>query len=112
MIEPRLADRLSKCLALLASPHVGERAAAALKVADLVRRAGLRWDDILADGMTPRWREPATLDEAVGVCFAHFDLLTHWEKTFIRNIKGKQRLSERQACALDRILARLRGFHG
>src|SRR5262249_25523747 len=39
--------RLVKVLGMLGSAHAGERAAAGLKAHELIRRLGLRWDDVI-----------------------------------------------------------------
>ena len=56
-LDPAAATKLAKVLALLGSPHGGERAAAALAAHRMVRGAGLEWGAILsvadAKGHTP-----------------------------------------------------------
>jgi hypothetical protein len=41
-------DLLLKLCGMLGSEHHGERAAAALKITELMQSAGLRWDDLLS----------------------------------------------------------------
>jgi hypothetical protein len=53
-LDPQVCDRLIKLLGMTGSKHDGERAAAGLKANELLRRCGLRWDDVIC---VP-WLEP------------------------------------------------------
>jgi hypothetical protein len=55
-LTPEIAERLAKLLGLLGSDHAGERAAAALKADELLKREGLRWCDVI------RPREPLAVE--------------------------------------------------
>jgi hypothetical protein len=46
-------QRFQKLCAMLASPHEGERAAAAVKASDMLRIAGLAWSDVIKDRESP-----------------------------------------------------------
>jgi hypothetical protein len=46
-LDPQVCDRLIKLLGMTGSKHGGERAAAGLKANELLRRCGLRWDDVI-----------------------------------------------------------------
>jgi len=60
-LSPASRDRLLKVCRLLASPHAGERAAAALTAARLLERLGLDWDAVIAPAGPPRVRpDPAS----------------------------------------------------
>jgi hypothetical protein len=64
--------KLSKILGMLGSAHDGERASAALKACELLREAGMTWDEVVApdklpviSSATPRcshWKEIAQVD--------------------------------------------------
>ena len=45
--------KLSNFLGLTSSNHPGERAAAALKAADLLRQLGMTWDEVLVAAKLP-----------------------------------------------------------
>jgi hypothetical protein len=47
VLDPQAADHLSKLCSMLGSAHDGERAVAAAKANEFVRRLGLTWRDII-----------------------------------------------------------------
>ena len=91
-------DLLVKLCGMLGSDFEGERASAALKITGLLRRAGLRWDDVLslpdapcrpgpaaASGSEPRpiytdWRAD------LACCERHQSLLITAEREYVRQL--------------------------
>ena len=57
-LTPAARDRLLKVCRLMASPHSGERAAAALTAARLLAKAGLDWEDVIAAAGSSTLRRP------------------------------------------------------
>jgi hypothetical protein len=90
-------------VAPLGSEHAGERAAAALQADQLLRDRGLTWPDIISrptDSIEDR------IDEALR---AGAGVLNAWEEGFLRGIRGRQHLTEKQLAKLDAIVAKVRG---
>ena len=53
--------RLNRILGMLGSEHDGERASAAAAAANLMRKWGLSWDDVLQEPSPPRRKHSADL---------------------------------------------------
>jgi hypothetical protein len=104
--------KLRKLLALLDSDKEGERTAAALAAARLVKASGLTWQQILApkpaDHPLP---ELGTWRETVRDCLARPGSLRPWEIGFLRDLPNFRRLSTKQRYCLkeiaDRVLQRV-----
>ncbi len=109
-LAPSERDRLIKLLNLLASNHAGERDAAGLAAARLLRQRDLSWDEVVASPEAPRSRLtqfPAGWRETVRLCFRRPSALTQWEQDFCGNLLTRTSVSEKQQAVLDRIFARL-----
>jgi hypothetical protein len=104
ILDPQTADRLAKLLGLLGSAHDGERAAAGAKADALVRERGLTWRQVIV----PQ-NGSGTADHALWKFVAsNRDLLTDWERDFIRCIGGRKSLSEKQWALLEQLAAKVR----
>jgi hypothetical protein len=110
-------DRLRKLLGMLGSDYDGERAVAGRMASDLLRQHRLTWADVVGSEAqvvtTSRvrvWHEPKGHRESSAQCLAWPEILTDWEKEFLRSISGRWRLSGRQTHCLDRILIKCREF--
>jgi hypothetical protein len=102
-------SRLVKVLALLDSPRAGERDAAALAAARLVKAAGVSWAQLLAPPPVKRepgygtWRTTcAELQERPGD-------LRAWERKFVADLPGFPRISTKQRYILGEIADRVLG---
>src|SRR5690242_19311063 len=98
-LSPTDRDRLAKVLRLLTSPHDGERATAADRAQEMMRRLGLDWGQVIGgviERVVPvtrrrdREREPDDL-EKIRRCEANSHELTAWEDDFIRSISQSLR---------------------
>ena len=99
--------KLSKILGLTSSNHPGERAAAALKAADLLRELGMTWDEVLVAAKLPVSPErPSGLHTEITRCLSS-GLISAWERKFLLSLSGRRYLSAKQMAVLDRILERV-----
>lgn len=111
-LAPADRAKLAGVLALLGSPHHGERDAAALAADRLVRGRGLDWRDVL--GAIPAAAPAAAHSPAVGhladlmTCRRRLDLLTPWEKTFVAGLVDRRKISDRQRDILTKLAAKVR----
>jgi hypothetical protein len=108
-LQPKLADRLSRILGMLGSDYDGERAAAGLKATQLLREAGLTWDDLVRPSAAPAPPpEPLGFRMRAMQALTRGALLTDWERGFLASIARQGRpLSPRQRSVLVRIEERL-----
>jgi hypothetical protein len=90
------AVHLARILGMLGSDHAGERAAAGLKADRIVRDLGLTWHEVIV-------RTPPDIDRRISFCLANAEACTEWEQGFLRNIAGREGISEKQEAVLDRI---------
>ena len=116
-LAPDVADRLCKLLGMLGSEHPGERATAALKADELLKREGLRWCDVLQprepvavepdDDSEPEcsdWRSMAR------TCVARAWALSDKEAAFVRQMtRWRGEPSDRQIDWLESIYDRIGG---
>jgi hypothetical protein len=110
-VSAQVIDRLRKLLGMLGSDHEGERAAAGRIASDLLRAHRLTWADVVgAEAQVRVWHEPQGHREAACECLAWPEILTNWEREFLRSIAGRWRLSGRQTHCLDRIVIKVRAF--
>jgi hypothetical protein len=112
MTAPLDRDRLAKICGLFSSAHDGERAAAALLADQLVRTAGLTWQQIIPNPVltTSTPIEPADDLDNVDICLANLDALTPWELDFVHGVaEWRGPLSEKQIRLLRRLAAKARG---
>ena len=103
--------KLAKLLGMLGSDHAGERDAAAIAAAKLVRSTGLTWQQILSPPPPDRpLPELGTWRETVRQCLARPGSLRPWEVGFLRDLPNFPRLSVKQRYVLkeiaDRVLQR------
>lgn len=101
LLNPQAADHLVKLLGYLGSDHQGERAAAALKTYEFIRRLGLTWSDVVYCPSSPAsWWDMAI------ACRKQRRILS--ERDFLNNIAKLRRLpSDKQLAWLESIYARL-----
>ena len=106
MLDPSTAERLAKLCSLFGSSYAGERAAAAAKAHDLMRRHGLTWGDVIL----PRSSTSTTsVEEMVAYALRHgAGILGVWEEGFLRGIRGRQHLTKKQLAKLAEIVASVR----
>ena len=111
-LPPDAAAKLSKICGLLGSDQDGERSAAAHQATRLLRSHGLTWADVIsparpvpAPSIPTHWPSHAA---AVAAALRHAKHLTDWERTFLRDIARRGRLTLRQAARLAEIVAKLR----
>lgn len=112
--------RLAHVLALLGSPHQGERDAAALAADRLVRGRGLAWTDVLAPETSTSGKSrpeasrdhapppPPDFDSNLRACRSRPDLLSPWETDFVASLPPQRRVSLRQREKLAQIAAHVR----
>ena len=105
-MKPLDRTMLSKLCGMLGSARDGERAAAALKADALVRAAGTTWPAVINGA--PTRREPRSVAEKVGVALRYPQLLTDWEREFLRDVSGRSRLSTKQQAVIERIFKKVR----
>jgi len=86
--------------------HVGERAAAALHASRLLCASGLTWGDLLGSPVAePSAGDPWRQQAIEAGQFA--DLLTAWERNFLRKLAGFPAISEKQRDILQQIIAKV-----
>jgi hypothetical protein len=100
-LTPRDAERLARICGMFGSNHDGERASAAAMADCMVRRLGLTWHQVINADPSP------TVEGLVDFCLAQGHRLTAWEYGFLRGIRGKQFLTEKQLAKLHSIVAKL-----
>jgi hypothetical protein len=114
-VNPRAVhlDRLVKLLGMLGSAYAGERAAAGLKAAELVRSLNMTWHEIiLAKSIAkPTSKLADTVESKLGTVLACTEPLTDWERRFVRSINGQPRLSLKQRDTLDRLYQKAVAFY-
>ncbi len=110
-------SKLAAVLALLGSPHQGERDAAALAADRLIKKHGLAWTDVLASGETPQQPKcnPKPKQQDTGLhladlhlCGQRLDLLTVWECEFVANLAIHRTVSTRQREILAKIAQKVK----
>ena len=110
----RISERLARHLGMLGSEHPGERAAAALKADDLLKREGLKWRDVLQS------RDPLDVDSEsesetdwrtmARECVARAGVLSDREISFVRSMmRWRGQPTERQLNWLLSIHSRMGG---
>jgi hypothetical protein len=102
--------KLAKVLGLIDSPVAGEAVAAAHVAAEMVRRSGLSWEQVLI----PARRAPAALECDIGdkrnliqVCYENSAALADWEVGFVAAADRQQQpLGPIQTALLGYIAAK------
>jgi hypothetical protein len=103
LLNPQSREHLVKLLGYLGSSHDGERAAAALKCHEFVRRQQLTWSDVIRDP-PDSWRRMAS------ACLKQQGLLNVRERDFINNVvRLRWPPSDAQLQWLEAIYRRLHG---
>jgi len=100
-LDPRDADKLARICGLFGSDHEGERATAAAMADNLLRQRGLSWHQIIVP------RQSSTIEELIATAMSRPDCLTIWEDGFIRGIRGRQYLTQKQLTKLRDIAGRV-----
>ena len=101
-------DRLVKLCGMFGSDHPGERANAAAAADKLIRSAGMRWPDIILPGLpAPPARSVNTVAEAIRLLRRHDNLLTAWERDFVRSVSAQNWLSAKQVAVLERLVQKV-----
>jgi hypothetical protein len=97
-----------QAVGLLGSAHDGERAAAGLKVHELLRRHGLTWPDVLLAAAPPTAPPKIGWRDKLAVCAAHRHCLNNRERAFVRSLATwRGTPSPKQLSWLDRIYKNL-----
>jgi hypothetical protein len=133
LLDPADVQRLAKICGRFGSDYDGERAAAAAKADELVRKRGLTWRDVLIPAETKpqsncrasctsgrsskvrsntkRWREPKATEQKLALLRRYLDVLTDWESRFVIGARGFTKLSAKQLATIDRLVEKLRDLH-
>ena len=102
LLDPDAADKLARICGLFGSDHDGERATAAAMADKLLRQRGLTWRAIIVTTPT------TTVEDMIATALSRHDQLTAWEWGFVRGIRGRQHLTEKQITKLRDIAERVR----
>jgi len=101
-LDPTTADKLARICGLFGSLHDGERASAAAAADRLLRSRGLTWPQVISIPTSPD-----TVEDLIATAMSRPDLLDAWEEGFIRGIRGRQHLTEKQITKLRDIAGRV-----
>ena len=101
-LTPAEAERLAKICAMFSSNHDGERASAAAMADCMVRKLGFTWPQVIRPNVTP------CVEDMIATCAAGGDILTAWEWGFLKGIRGRQYLTQKQLDRLAEITAKVR----
>jgi len=104
-LDHRTAGKLARICGMFGSDHDGERAAAAAMADKLLRQRGLSWQQII---IPPSPMAPLTIEQMISAALSRPDLLTVWEEGFIRGIRGRQYLTQKQIEKLRALADRVR----
>lgn len=105
--------RLVRLCGMLGSDFDGERANAGRLADNLVREAGLTWDQVIASA-NASYEEPAYKNrrqsplpaEMAQTCLNARCLWSEWERKFLTDMLGRLRLSEKQQAILADLYSR------
>lgn len=100
-------DRLARVLGMLGSAHDGEALAAARQAERLRAEAGLTWNEIVIPrpAAPPQARQVKSVTDAIRFVLQHGDLLTAWERDFVRSIATQSYpVSPKQIAVLERLM--------
>lgn len=118
-IPPADLKRLVHILGMLGSNFDGERAAAAKKADELVKRYCLTWEQVIIPALprpekaTPREESRPDWQRRAWLCLADTELLTQWEFEFCDDMASRHREpSEKQNAVLNRIYEKVRRSRG
>jgi hypothetical protein len=101
-------ERLVKLCGMFGSAHIGERANAAAAADRLVRRAGLRWSEIIVIALPTIGRAGAIADQ-IDFVVGCPDALNEWERSFAFSLARRRRpLTEKQLAILQELVTKCR----
>ncbi len=95
-------ERLAKLTGLLGSRFPGERASAAQKATDLIRKHGLTWRDVIIPAALPAPTGDSTIAGEIRSALRS-PVINDWERGFLISIRERPRLSQKQLDCLERI---------
>ncbi|NPD66062.1 hypothetical protein HN018_19575 [Lichenicola cladoniae] len=119
MLTGRDRERLIKVLSLLASDQDGERAAAGWTAARMLRDRGLDWNSLIpAELPAPRLPErmqqtgsqnasASVWSKEIAFLLRRSELLTDYEKKFVRSVATRPWLTPKQVDVLSRTYDRI-----
>jgi hypothetical protein len=106
LIPSATITKLSKVCSMFSSPYEAERATAAALADQIVKAAGLSWDDVIGGSARVRSHKVKWADTQHGMVSDALgcpDALTSWELRFVKDICGRKHLSTKQLNCLHRI---------
>lgn len=123
-LPPEARCRLVKLAGMLGSGFPGERANAAERATELLRRHGSTWADALQPSppiqeppreieiVCPECGESSGLADCdwrtvIRLALQNETMLTEWEVEFCRSLRGRARLTTRQEEIVDRLRSKL-----
>jgi hypothetical protein len=127
-LDKQTPARLARICGMFGSNHTGERASAAAMTDSMVRQLGMTWPDVISSSTTTSsssstWSTASSRarpypqndcsdlspEELVHIALLAEDegLLNAWERTFVFNICGRRRLTEKQLDKLRSIVAKI-----
>ena len=93
---------------MFGSDHAGERAAAAAKADQLVRRLGLTWTEMLTSAPRALAAPPAGIKQKIDLIYANRGMLNAKARDFIANVsRYPHRLSDKQVRFVDRLFVEI-----
>jgi hypothetical protein len=92
---------------MFGSDHAGERAAAAAKADQLVRKLGLTWNEVLTSAPGALAAPPASHAQKLAFVRRHLHALNSWEVGFVRDMAHYRRLTPKQQNIVDRLIAKI-----
>jgi hypothetical protein len=102
--------KLAKVCSLLGSSHDGEALSAARRADEIVRRAGVSWNEVLA----PSYRAlptssapPMSVAEKLALCSRYSSLFNPWERKFIRDLHHYRHPTPKQLALLVRLAEKI-----
>ena len=99
--------RLSKLCGMLGSAHAGERAAAAAKADQLIRKHGLTWTEVLTSAPRTLAAPPASHAQKLAFVRQHLHALNAWEVKFVRDVANYRRLTPGQLTIVDQLIDKI-----
>jgi len=108
------SEKLAAVLGMLGSAHDGEALNAARLAERMRRQAGVTWQELLAAyqqeraSSPPPERRPPDWRVMIGECQCRPDLLSEWERRFVRSLSCQSRLSCKQLAVLTKLAAKVR----
>lgn len=107
------ANKLAKLLGMLGSAHDGEIVNAARKAHELVRNSGTTWREVIGAWDTERDAGHQIPHHAVAAeLLKSADMLTPFERKFLRGIMAFQKLTDKQEITLETIRAKIAASNG